>query len=354
MLKRLSKGVSLRPKTRTQCFQVRHLSQALQAKKMNLFTALNEAMTIAMETDDKAVIMGEDVKFGGVFRCTLGLVDKFGNDRVFNTPLSEQGIVGFATGMCSIGHTAIAEIQFADYIHPAFDQIINEASKYRYRSGSQFECGGLTIRTPYGVVGHGGFYHSQSPEATYCVPGVKVVIPRGPIQAKGLLLSCIRDRNPCIFFEPKILYRSAVDEVPDGDYMIPLGKADVMREGSDITIIGWGSQLKILEAACDMAEEHKISCELIDLQTLYPYDIDTIEASVKKTGRLLISHEAHLTGGWGAELAAKVQERCFLHLESPIQRVCGIDVPPSPLVYEKIHIPNALKNFEAIKKTVEF
>mmetsp|Transcript_20340 Transcript_20340/g.28239 ORF Transcript_20340/g.28239 Transcript_20340/m.28239 type:complete len:354 (+) Transcript_20340:201-1262(+) len=332
----------------------RSFSTSAATKKINLFTAINDALSIAMETDDKAVVMGEDVKFGGVFRCTLGLVDKFGNDRVFNTPLTEQGIVGFATGMCSVGHTAIAEIQFADYIHPAFDQIVNEASKMRYRSGSQFECGGLTIRTPYGVVGHGGFYHSQSPEAAYCQPGVKVVIPRGPIQAKGLLLSCIRDKNPCIFFEPKILYRSAVEEVPEGDYMVPLGKAEVLREGTDVTLIGWGSQLKILEAACDLAADEGYSCELIDLQTLYPYDIDTLETSVKKTGRVIIGHEAAVTGGWGAELSAKIQERCFEHLEAPIKRICGYDIPPSPLVFEKIHIPDALKNLTAIKETVDF
>jgi len=326
--------------------------EGMEKKSMNLFTAINDAMAVAMETDPKAVVMGEDVKFGGVFRCTLGLVDKFGNDRVFNTPLTEQGIVGFGTGMCSVGHTVIAEVQFADYLHPAFDQIMNETSKYRYRSGSQFECGGLTIRTPYGVVGHGGFYHSQSPEAMYCQPGMKIVIPRGPIQAKGLLLSCIRDKNPCIFFEPKILYRSSVEEVPIGDYELPLGKAEILREGSDVTVIGWGSQLKHLEKACDLAKETGISCELIDVQTLYPYDIDTLQESVKKTGRCVISHEAAVTGGWGAELSAKLQERCFDHLEAPIQRVCGLDVPPSPLVFEKIHIPDALKNFDAIKRIV--
>lgn len=214
---------------------------------MNLFTAVNDAMRIALETDPRAIVFGEDVGFGGVFRCTVDLREKFGAHRVFNTPLCEQGIAGFGIGYAAMGGTAIAEIQFADYIFPAADQIINEAAKYRYRSGGQFDCGGLTIRTPYGAVGHGGLYHSQSPEAYFThTPGLVVVMPRSPITAKGLLLSCIRERNPCVFFEPKALYRAAVEEVPEGDFTIPLRVAEVVQAGTDITLVGWGAQVHVL------------------------------------------------------------------------------------------------------------
>eukprot|EP01112_Ceratiomyxa_fruticulosa_P009551 TRINITY_DN2499_c0_g1_i5.p1 TRINITY_DN2499_c0_g1~~TRINITY_DN2499_c0_g1_i5.p1 ORF type:complete len:404 (-),score=78.14 TRINITY_DN2499_c0_g1_i5:88-1299(-) len=324
-------------------------------QKMNLFTAINNAMDIALKSDPKSVVCGEDVGFGGVFRCSVDLRSKHGAHRVFNTPLCEQGIIGFAIGMAAMGCTPIAEIQFADYIFPAFDQIVNEAAKYRYRAGGQFNVGGLTIRTPYGAVGHGGLYHSQSPEAYFChTPGLKVVVPTSPIQAKGLLLASIRDPNPVLFFEPKWLYRSAVEEVPIEDYMIPLGKARIVREGEDITVVGWGAQMNVLAQACQRAEEKLgIKCELIDLRTLAPWDVETVENSVKKTGRLLISHEAPKTGGFAAEIASTIQERCFLHLESPIQRVCGYDTP-FPLIFEKFYVPDHLKNYEAIKYSVEF
>lgn len=201
-------------------------------QKMNMFQAINNAIDIALAQDSNAYVFGEDVKFGGVFRCTMGLLEKYGQDRVFNTPLSEQGIVAFAIGLASNGGTAIAEIQFADYIFPGYDQIVNEAAKYRYRSGNQFDCGKLTIRSPYGAVGHGGLYHSQSPEALFShVPGLVVVMPRSPIQAKGLLLSSIRRNDPVIFFEPKRLYRVAEEEVPLEDYEIEIGKGEIVREG---------------------------------------------------------------------------------------------------------------------------
>eukprot|EP00126_Sphaerothecum_destruens_P015639 Sdes_comp9671_c0_seq1m1174 len=215
-----------------------------ETKKMNLFTAINNAMDIALASDDSAVVFGEDVAFGGVFRCTVDLCKKYGKHRVFNTPLCEQGIAGFAIGLASAGATSIAEIQFADYIFPAFDQIVNEMAKYRYRSGNQFNCGKLTIRTPCGAVGHGGHYHSQSPEAYFAhTPGLKIVIPRGPAQAKGLLLASIRDPNPVIFMEPKILYRLASEEVPVGDYQLPLSKGDIIKAGEDVTVVGGGTQI---------------------------------------------------------------------------------------------------------------
>eukprot|EP01111_Echinosteliopsis_oligospora_P001586 TRINITY_DN1234_c0_g1_i4.p1 TRINITY_DN1234_c0_g1~~TRINITY_DN1234_c0_g1_i4.p1 ORF type:complete len:367 (+),score=90.01 TRINITY_DN1234_c0_g1_i4:514-1614(+) len=332
-----------------------NISPDAPTKKMNLFTAINNAMDIALETDPKAVIFGEDVGFGGVFRCTTGLRDKHGANRVFNTPLCEQGIAGLAVGYTAAGGTAIAEIQFADYIFPAFDQIVNEAAKYRYRSGNQFACAGLTIRAPYGAVGHGAHYHSQSPENYFVhTPGLKVVIPSTPIQAKGLLLASIRDPNPVIFFEPKWLYRSAVEEVPIDDYMIPLGKARIVREGSDVTVVGYGAQMLVLENACNLAEQKLgISCELIDLCSLLPWDVEAVEASVRKTGRLVISHEAQKTSGFASEIATTIQERCFLSLQAPIQRVCGLDTP-FPLIFEKFYVPDHLKNFEAIKQVVHY
>ncbi|KAJ2845946.1 ATP-dependent RNA helicase mtr4, partial [Coemansia brasiliensis] len=226
-----------------------------ETRKMNMCQAINDALRIAMASNDTAVVFGEDVAFGGVFRCSVGLADDFGRERVFNTPLTEQGIAGFAIGMASMGHTAIAEIQFADYILPAFDQIANEAAKFRYRSGSEFNAGGVTIRAPSAAVGHGGHYHSQSPEALFAhIPGLKVVVPRSAVQAKGLLLSAIRDPNPTLVFEPKILYRSAVEQVPADDYMLPLSQAEILKPGSDVTVVGYGSQIYALENAIQMAE----------------------------------------------------------------------------------------------------
>tara|TARA_R110002167_G_scaffold133215_3_gene318185 strand:+ start:71835 stop:72797 length:963 start_codon:yes stop_codon:yes gene_type:complete len=317
--------------------------------------AINEALSIAMTADERMVIFGEDVgHFGGVFRATSGLQEQFGRDRCFNTPLTEQGIAGFANGLASYGMTAVAEIQFADYIFPAFDQIVNESAKFRYRSGNQFDVGGLTFRTPYGGGIAGGHYHSQSPEAYFTqTPGLKVVIPRNPEQAKGLLLASIRDPNPVIFFEPKRLYRASVGEVPAGDYVIELGKAQVVKQGSDITVLAWGAQMEIVEKACERAEKEGISCEIIDLRTIAPWDVETIAKSVTKTGRLLINHEAPLTGGFAGEIAATIQQECFLSLESPISRVCGLDTP-YPLVHEKEYMPDELKTFEAIKATVSF
>jgi len=324
-------------------------------KRMNLCQALTSAMDIAMEKDSSAVVFGEDVAFGGVFRCTVGLKEKYGDERVFNTPLCEQGIVGFAIGLAVAGATPIAEIQFADYIYPAFDQIVNEAAKYRYRSGNLFNSGGLTIRAPCGAVGHGAVYHSQSPEAYFAhTPGIKVVVPRGPLQAKGLLLSCIRDENPCIFLEPKILYRSAVEAVPEGDYMMPLSKAEVLIEGSDVTLVSWGTQLHILREVVKMAQEQlQLSCELIDLQTILPWDVDTIAKSVTKTGRLLIAHEAPITGGFAGEIATVIQAECFLNLEAPVHRVCGYDTP-FPHVFEPFYVPDKWRCFEALKKLAQY
>jgi len=323
--------------------------------QMNLLHAINNALEIAMTENDRAVCFGEDVgHFGGVFRATSGLQEKFGKSRCFNTPLVEQGVIGFANGLAAQGSVPIAEIQFADYIFPAFDQIVNESAKFRYRSGNEFDVGNLTIRSPYGGGIAGGLYHSQSPEAYFAhTPGLKVVVPRNPYQAKGLLLASIRDKNPVIFFEPKRLYRASIGEVPTEDYQLPLGKAEVVTAGSDITLLAWGAQMEIIEKAAEMAATDGISCEIIDLRTILPWDIETVVNSVTKTGRLIVSQEAPLTAGFASEIAATIQKECFLHLESPIARICGMDTP-YPLSLEKEYVADHLKVYEAIKHSINY
>merc|ERR1719188_300676 len=323
-----------------------------------MVVAINDALSIALaEEPKKTILFGEDVAFGGVFRASVGLRDKFGPDRVLNAPVAEQAIAGMAVGLSVAGYRAIAEMQFADYIFPAFDQIVNEIAKYRYRNGGG-GAGNIVFRSPCSAVGHGSMYHSQSVESYFAhCPGLKIVIPRGPKQAKGLLLASIREPNPVLFFEPKVLYRYKFEgdeaQVPVGDYELPLGQADVVRAGTDITLVGWGSQIQRLEAAADRAAKDGVSCEIIDLQTIIPWDVDTVEASVKKTGRLIVSHEAPSTNGFGAEIGMKIQERCILHLEAPIQRVCGWDTH-FPYAFEEFYIPSVARLMDAIKKTVAF
>eukprot|EP00828_Plagiopyla_frontata_P033422 TRINITY_DN433_c0_g1_i7.p2 TRINITY_DN433_c0_g1~~TRINITY_DN433_c0_g1_i7.p2 ORF type:complete len:393 (+),score=75.25 TRINITY_DN433_c0_g1_i7:977-2155(+) len=330
---------------------LKDIPSTVQKKKLNLMNSLNEALDIALTTDKDSYIFGEDVKFGGVFRVTAGLNEKHGTDRVFNTPLCEQGIVAFAIGLATQNKRAIAEIEFADYIFPAFDQIVNEAAKFRYRSGSQFLCSGLVVRTPCGAVGHGGHYHSQSSEGYFAhTPGLIVVQPSNPISAKGLMLASIRSPNPVVFFEPKGLYRTAEDEVPVGDYEFELMKADVIKEGKDVTLIGYGPVIKTLKEAAKLAKEKEnIDCEIVDLQTVYPFDVETVMKSVNKTGKCIVVHEAPVSSGIGAEVAAKIQEKCFFKLEAPIKRVCGFDTP-FPLAHEPIYLPTAAKVLQAIRE----
>nr|XP_033332406.1 2-oxoisovalerate dehydrogenase subunit beta, mitochondrial [Megalopta genalis] len=326
-----------------------------QTEKMNMYQAINNGLRLVLTKDPTAVIFGEDVAFGGVFRCTVGLQKEFGKERVFNTPLCEQGIAGFGIGLATFGVTAIAEIQFADYIFPAFDQLVNEAAKVRYRSGGEFDCGKLTVRAPCGAVGHGGLYHSQSPEAYFAhTPGLKVVMPRGPSQAKGLLLSCIEEPDPCIIFEPKILYRTAIDEVPTAHYTIEIGKADVVREGDAVTLVGWGTQVHVLLEVADLVQEKLgVSCEVIDLVSILPWDAELVCKSAKKTGRVVIAHEAPLTNGFGAEIASTIQVNIFLHLEAPIQRVTGWD-SPFPHVFEPFYLPDKWRCFAAVKNVLNY
>ncbi|KAK3381352.1 putative F-actin-capping protein [Podospora didyma] len=313
-------------------------------KRMNLFQAVNDALSLALAEDESVMIFGEDVAFGGVFRCTSKLAETYGGDRVFNTPLTEQGIVGFAIGVAAEGMRPVAEIQFADYVYPAFDQLVNEAAKFRYRDGAcGRSSGGLTVRMPCGGVGHGGLYHSQSPESLFThIPGLRVIMPRSPIQAKGLLLAAIQSNDPCIFMEPKILYRAAVEQVPTVSYTLPLSIAEVLKEGTDVTIISYGQPLYKCMAALKQAEaDFGISVELIDLRTIYPWDKECVLQSVRKTGRCIVVHEAMVNAGVGAEVAAAIQEDpdTFIRLEAPVARVAGWSIH-TPLLYETFTAPD--------------
>ncbi|SMR52008.1 unnamed protein product [Zymoseptoria tritici ST99CH_1A5] len=326
--------------------------------RQNLFQAVNSALAHALRSDPRVLLFGEDVAFGGVFRCSMNLASEFGDARVFNTPLSEQGLVGFAIGAAAEGMRPIAEVQFADYVYPAFDQIVNEAAKMRYRAGVHAgtqNCGGLVIRMPAGGVGHGALYHTQSPESLFThIPGLRVVVPRSPTQAKGLLLAAVACPDPVIFMEPKILYRAAVEHVPAEPYELPLSKAEILKKGSDVTIISYGTPLYTCQNAITAAEKDlKCSVEFIDLRTIYPWDRQTVMESVNKTGRCLVVHESMVNAGVGAEVAATIQEGCFLRLEAPVQRVAGWSTH-SGLAYEKFNIPDVARVYDAIKNVLDY
>jgi pyruvate dehydrogenase E1 component beta subunit len=321
---------------------------------MNLLESVRDALRTQMRADARVVVLGEDIgKFGGVFRATSGLYDEFGSDRVIDTPLAEAGIIGTAIGMALYGLRPVPEIQFSDFIFPAFDQIVNELAKFRYRSGGQYPCP-VVIRTPMGGGIRGGHYHSQSPEALFIhTPGLKVVAPSNPYDAKGLLLACLRQNDPVLFMEPKRIYRASRGEVPENDYTVELGKASIVKEGTHVTIISYSGMVSIAEEAAKKAEASGISCEVLDLRTLMPFDIDTILASVKKTGRAVVIHEAPRTCGFGAELIASVQERAMEHLEAPILRVTGLDTP-FPYTLEHEYMPNADRLLGTIRQVLEW
>jgi 2-oxoisovalerate dehydrogenase E1 component beta subunit len=321
---------------------------------LNMIQAVNDALRLEMRRDRDVVVLGEDVgKFGGVFRATQGLYEEFGADRVIDTPLAESGIVGTAVGMALYGLRPVPEVQFADFIFPAMDQIVNELAKYRYRSGGQFSCP-LVIRSPYGGGIRGGHYHSQSPEAHFIhTPGLKVVVPSNPEDAKGLLASAIRDPDPVLFLEPKRVYRAVKGEVPEGEYAVPLGKARVTRAGHEVTVLAWGAMWHEADQAAREAEREGIDCEVLDLRSLQPLDIEAVVASVTKTGRAVIVHEAPRTCGFGAELSALVQERCFLSLEAPVARVTGFDTP-FPYTLENEYLPRAPRILRAIREVARY
>jgi 2-oxoisovalerate dehydrogenase E1 component beta subunit len=335
-------------------------------KRLNMIEAINEALHIMMERDGDVVVFGEDVGyFGGVFRATAGLQKKFGKNRVFDTPINECGIIGAAVGMGAYGLRPVPEIQFADYIYPGLDQLISEAARLRYRSAGEF-IAPITVRSPFGGGIFGGQTHSQSPEALFThVAGLKTVIPSTPHDAKGLLIAAIEDNDPVIFFEPKRIYNGPFSGyydkpvepwakhdgslVPEGYYKIPLGKARVVREGEALTVLAYGTMIHVAQA---VLAEKGVDAEIIDLRTLVPLDIETIEASVRKTGRCLIVHEATRTGGFGAELSALVQERCFYHLEAPIERVTGFDTP-YPHSLEWAYFPGPVRIGEAVDRLLK-
>ena len=332
---------------------------------MSMIEAINSAMDITLANDPDVLIFGQDIGyFGGVFRATDKLQQRYGRQRVFDAPISEGGIVAAAVGMGAYGKRPVVEIQFADYIYPAADQIISEAARMRYRTGGEW-WSPITIRTPYGGGIYGGQTHSQSPEGIFThVAGLTIVIPSNPYDAKGLLIAAIEENDPVLFFEPKRLYNGAFDghhdrpvqswaghadaEVPEGHYTVPLGKARVMRAGQDVTVLAYGTMVHVALCA---AEEMGVDAEVIDLRTLLPLDLKTIVASVLKTGRCVVVHEATRTSGFGAELAALVQEHCFFALEAPIERVTGWDTP-YPHAFEWEYFPGPKRVGEALKRAV--
>lgn len=334
--------------------------------QMNMIQALNSAMDVMLGKDPSVVVMGQDVGyFGGVFRTTDGLQRKYGEHRVLDTPIAEGGIVATAIGMSVNGLRPVAEIQFADYIYPGYDQIVSELARIRYRTGGEFAVP-VTVRTPCGGGIRGGQTHSQSPEALFAhVSGLKVLMPSNPYDAKGLLISAIEDDDPVIFFEPKRLYNGPFDgdpnkpavpwsahpkgDVPEGHYQVPIGRAEVVREGSAISVITYGTMVHVCEAA---ARAMNLDAEIIDVRSIVPLDIETIAGSVKKTGRCAVAHEATRFAGFGAELVATVQEECFWHLEAPIQRVAGWDTP-YPHAFEWEYFPGQARITAALKAAME-
>jgi len=334
--------------------------------QMNMIQALNSAMDIMLGRDPHVIVLGEDVGFfGGVFRVTDGLQRKYGSHRVIDTPIAEGGIVAAAIGMGVNGLRPVAEIQFADYIYPAYDQIVSELARLRYRSAGEFFAP-VTIRTPCGGGIRGGQTHSQSPEGVFAhVSGLKVVMPSNPYDAKGLLISAIEDDDPVIFFEPKRIYNGPFDgdpnkpavpwsthprgDVPEGYYTVPISKCEVVREGADVTIVTYGTMVHVCEAA---ARGMGLDAEIIDVRTMVPLDVDTLVTSVKKTGRCVIAHEATRFGGYGGELSATIQEECFWHLEAPIQRVTGWDTP-YPHAFEWEYFPGQARVAMALETVME-
>jgi 2-oxoisovalerate dehydrogenase E1 component beta subunit len=341
-------------------------TEAPTTSRMNMIQAINSALDVMMARDPSVIVMGEDVGyFGGVFRATAGLQKKHGKTRVFDTPITECGIIGVAVGMGAYGLRPVPEIQFADYIYPALDQLVSEAARLRYRSAGEF-IAPMTIRSPYGGGIFGGQTHSQSPEGIFThVSGVKTVIPATPYDAKGLLIAAIEDNDPTIFFEPKRIYNGPFNghwdrpaenwskhpggEVPEGYYKVPLGKANVVRAGEALTILCYGTMVHV---CLKVVEEAGVDAEILDLRTLVPLDIEAIEESVRKTGRCMIVHEATRTSGFGAELSALVQERCFYHLEAPIERVTGFDTP-YPHSLEWAYFPGPVRIGQALKKILK-
>ena len=320
--------------------------------EMNLVQAVNRALHEAMRKDPDVLVLGEDVGVnGGVFRATDGLFKEFGGERVIDTPLSETGIIGTAIGMALYGLKPVAEIQFLDFIYPAFDQIVSELAKFRYRSGGQYPAH-VVIRSPYGGGIKGGLYHSQSTEAYFChTAGLQVVVPSTPADARGLLRTAIDGEDPVLFLEPKRIYRSMTGEVSEDDVRVPFGKARVVREGSDLSLFAYGAMVPQSVEAAEVLEKDGVSAEVIDLRSLVPLDEAAVISSVEKTGRAVIVHEAARFCGLGAELAALLAEKAFYSLKAPVARVTGFDTP-FPYALENVYLPNAERIVQASRATV--
>jgi 2-oxoisovalerate dehydrogenase E1 component subunit beta len=324
----------------------------------NVIQTIHDTLWEAMKADDRVLIMGEDVGArGGVFRATAGFLEEFGEQRVIDTPLAESSIVGCAIGMAMHGVLPVAEIQFADFIHPAFDQLVSEAARIRYRSAGDWSCP-MVVRAPYGGGVHGALYHSQSIEAFYGhVPGLKVVVPSTPYDVKGMLLAAIDDPDPVLFLEHKKTYRLIKGEVPDEPYEVPLGKADVKREGEDLTVVAYGLMLhQALEAANRLEEEEGFSTEVVDVRTIAPLDKETIFESVRKTGKALIIYEDNRTFGAGAEISAAIAEELMFDLDAPVVRIGGPDVPAMPYStpLEHFFLPDTEKIYDRLKELAKF
>jgi 2-oxoisovalerate dehydrogenase E1 component beta subunit len=324
---------------------------------MTLIEAVRNTLAQEMRRDEQIVVLGEDVgKKGGVFLATDGLYDEFGGDRVLDTPLTESMIVGVSIGAAVAGLRPVPEIQFADFIFPAFNQILSEAARMRFRSNGAFSCP-MTLRAPYGGGVHGALYHSQSVEAFFAhIPGLKVVIPSTPYDTRGLLRSAIRDEDPVLFFEHKKMYRSVRGDVPDEDYTIPIGQAKVTREGTDVSIIGYGLMAHYALEAADLLEGDGVSAEVVDIRTLRPLDGETILSSVRKTGKAVVVYEDNRFGGFGAEISAIIAEEAFDHLDGPIVRVTGPDVPGVPYnhVLEDWFMPNPDRIANAVRRLAAY
>lgn len=322
--------------------------------ELNLVQAINLALAQEMERDSRVMVLGEDVGLnGGVFRVTDGLQKRFGADRVVDTPLAESGIIGTSIGLAMNGLRPVPEIQFDGFLGPAYDQLCSHAARMRTRTRGAFTVP-ITVRVPVGGGIHAPELHSDSPEAIYAhTPGLKVVMPSTPYDAKGLLLSSIRDPDPVVFFEPKRVYRSFREHIPEEEYTIPIGQAKVANEGTDLTVVTWGASVFECLAALDRMPED-VSVELIDLRTIYPFDLDTVVESVRKTGRCVVVHEAPKTAGMGAEISSIVQEHCFLHLRSPVQRVAGFDTVMPYYKLELDYLPDAARIAESIQQTLAY
>ncbi|MCY7483849.1 alpha-ketoacid dehydrogenase subunit beta [Paenibacillus alvei] len=326
------------------------------SRNLTILQAINEALDQKLADDQRVMLTGEDIGVnGGVFRATEGLFEKYGKERVVDTPLAEAGIIGSAIGLALNGFIPVVEIQFLAFIYPGFEQIVTHAARMRYRTRGQYNVP-LVIRAPYGAGIRGPELHSESVEAFFVhTPGLKVVVPSNPYDAKGLLVSAIEDPDPVVFLEPARIYRAFKAEVPEEMYRIPLGKANIVREGTDVTLISWGAMMRVaLEAAQQLEQEKGWSCEVIDLRSLYPLDRDAIAASVKKTGRALIVHEAQKTAGVGAEIVSLINDEALMYLRAPIQRITGFDVPVPQFSLEDVYVPTVGRVREGIAAAIQF